>query len=152
MTIIGIDPGPEFSALVEWDGEKVINMRYDVNAWILNSLALQRKSVIGIEQIRGYGLPAGNSTFDTCEWVGKFELQALQCKHTVYKIPRADVLTHFNVPRKGSDRWLKEKLVDEYPTTFKQAKRNKSGSLLVKGWTDHHLSAFAIAIVAGCKK
>ena len=151
MTIIGIDPGPEFSALVEWDGEKFIDKAYMLNVDILYHLSVVSPCTIGIEQIRGYGLSVGNSTFDTCFWSGKFALQGEMCKSKVFMIPRIDVLTHFNIPRKGSDRWLKEKLVDEYPTTFKQAKRNKSGSLSVKGWNDHHYAAFGIAIVASIK-
>lgn len=74
--MIAIDPGSEHSGylVVDIHPESISILEAKGNAdnkWILEEIRL-KSGVLSIEQIRGYGIVAGNDTFDTCEWAGRF--------------------------------------------------------------------------------
>ena len=56
MIVAGIDPGPEESALVLWDGSRVIEPLYLKNAFMLSQLKIKggRWTVLAIEKIASF--------------------------------------------------------------------------------------------------
>lgn len=70
--ILAIDPGPERSALVWWDGLRI--HRAEI---MENRIALEEchcvEGLIFIEWISSYGMRVGATVFDTCRWVGRFQ-------------------------------------------------------------------------------
>ena len=94
----GIDPGPENSALVIWDGERPLFFGDFANVELPYRFELiggaHGVTHWGIERIRGFGSKAGNETFDTCEWVGRFDLFLTMAVQNVVLIPRKTVIAH----------------------------------------------------------
>ena len=116
MVIVGIDPGPEESAFVLWDGKAVLrsgNMRNDllVNALPDGLMVLTEDvSYIAIEQIRGFGVLAGDKLFDTCFWTGRF-VQAWGERYCRL-VPRKKAIAHLcGTGARGNDRFVREALI-----------------------------------------
>ncbi len=70
MKVIGLDPGPEESALVVWDGSAVEVTRMLPNEDILNDLhkwgaCNPAKVPLVIEKIASYGMAVGAEVFET---------------------------------------------------------------------------------------
>ena len=74
MNVLAIDPGPEFSAWVEYDGESVLDFGKWLNDGVLAKLTtFPRTSLyLAVEMPACYGMPVGKSIFDTCLMVGRF--------------------------------------------------------------------------------
>lgn len=78
MIITGIDPGPEKSALVEFDGAKIVKSVYvDNDALLLwtHSLLPGAAKLVAIEmpEARGGGQPVSQALIDTAAWAGRFD-------------------------------------------------------------------------------
>lgn len=145
MVVIGIDPGPESSAYVAWDGENVV-----VHGEMDNRLLLCAMpdglyvgpipSVIAIEQIRGFGVLAGDKLFDTCFWTGRF-VQAWG-ENVCRLVPRKKVIAHLcGTGARGNDRFVREALI---------ARIGEPGTKKAPGATygisSHRWSALAVAV------
>lgn len=83
MIILAIDPGNEFSGVVIWDDvQQIILFKHKLNNLeLINKIKdLSQDIKIGlcaIEMISSYGLAVGQTTLDTCVWIGIFK-QALE--------------------------------------------------------------------------
>ena len=76
MRVLGIDPGPNESAYVIWDGAKVCEHGYLANAALSQRLTGNGYDTKAIERVSFYGQTVGASVFETCEWVGRFDAEA----------------------------------------------------------------------------
>lgn len=101
MKIVAIDPAPKESAFVLVDP---ITLEVYDKGILKNEVLIQRKDLgfgcinlfpqdfhhyeLAIERVRSMGQVAGNSLFDTSEWIGRFE-QAFVGEVT--KIPRIQI-------------------------------------------------------------
>lgn len=137
LVVIGIDPGPEESAIVEWNGGKVLSARDISNQEVLTLLE-NCKGPVAIERVRGFGLKIGNDVLDTVEWIGRFH----QAKKTdCYLIDRKEVVHHLCNTAKGGDTEVRQALV--YRIGEQGTKKNP-GPLY--GVTKHRLPALAVAV------
>jgi hypothetical protein len=117
MIVIGIDPGPEESAFVVWDGEKILRAGEMGNGLLLyefqyreNLTPPMKDAAIAIEQIRGFGVIASDKLFDTCHWTGRF-VQAWG-ENVCRMVPRKKVIAHLcGLGAKGNDRFVREALI-----------------------------------------
>lgn len=81
MYVLAIDPGPKISALVLWNGREILQAQMVENEAVatLASLWLAQctvyEPVLAIEWITHYGCPVGADIFETCRWVGRFQVQ-----------------------------------------------------------------------------
>jgi len=145
--ILAIDPGTEHSAIVGWDGVKVVFVEDVPNPELVEKLAhwgdtkhtklFMESSYphLVIEWITGYGIPAGRETFETCRWVGRFE----QAYHgQVHLLPRQKVKQHFQA---ANDKFIRQALIDRLG---KQGTKKNPGPLF--GVTGHVLAALAVAV------
>lgn len=115
MIIAGIDPGPEESAFVLWDGKSVLKCGNMANSLLLFSLFdeiyfPEEPSYVAIEQIRGFGVIAGDNLFDTCFWSGRFFERWGEkiCR----LVPRKKVVAHLcGTGARGGDRFVREALI-----------------------------------------
>ena len=77
MTIIGIDPGPTQSAVVqvEFDPFRVslatIGPNEEMRVW-LQTRHHEDTAVVACEMLQSYGLAVGRECFETVYWVGRF--------------------------------------------------------------------------------
>ncbi|MGN6223687.1 hypothetical protein [Pseudoxanthomonas sp.] len=89
MRILAIDPGTTQSGFVLYDG-KVLSSGVMPNEDLLRVVEDDRSDALAIEKIVSYGNVVNNDTFDTCEWIGRFQ-QAWACPGEVIKIKRLEV-------------------------------------------------------------
>lgn len=144
--IVAIDPGSEKSGVVVWDAEKQTR----IESYVIDNIDLivwirrlhPALFCVAIEQIRGYGIVAGNDTFDTCQWSGRFQEAHEQRGGTVYMLPRKDIKKHLCGNITTNDKYIRAALIDRLgePGTKKNP-----GPLF--GISGHLWSALAVAIV-----
>lgn len=95
-TIIGIDPGPERSAIAYEPTTltgRVQTLEY-VNPCLEIVLgASDNDDILVIEWPQSHGLPVGESVFRTCYWVGRFA--AAFTGDSVIEVTRPDIVRHF---------------------------------------------------------
>src|ERR1041385_2706317 len=92
--LLALDPGPEHSALIRWDGAAISIKQYATNAEILALLRDRSGSdePLAIEQVVSYGMAVGQTVFETCVWTGRF-MEAYGADR-VSQIPRLQVKLH----------------------------------------------------------
>ena len=79
MEILAVDPGTKKSAFV-YCGVSSGKVDYIIDADIVDNDELlgmvktEDYSGLVIEMIQSFGMPAGSSLFETCVWIGRFDL------------------------------------------------------------------------------
>jgi len=144
MIILGIDPGSKQSGYVLWDGKKVIECMHTDNELIRGVVISGGNSIydeVAIERIRGYGIVAGDDTFDTCEWVGRFDMAAKFRNKPVQLIPRKDIKRHLCGNTTTNDKYIRQALIDR----FGEVGTKKTPGPLY-GISGHLWSALAVAV------
>jgi hypothetical protein len=115
MMILAIDPGPEQSAWLLYDpgGQRVRRCGISKNEDLLRDL--QDHSIpathLAIESMTSYGLPVGHDVFETCYWIGKFEL-AFGGPYT--RIPRREVKLYLCNDLRAKDASIRQALIDRF--------------------------------------
>lgn len=81
-TILAIDPGPEISTYLVWDGKQILEKATVPNLKLMDLLDFDNnyhrfKSELdinfqAIEMVESWGMPMGNDTIETAYWVGIF--------------------------------------------------------------------------------
>lgn len=147
MIVIGIDPGAKQSGLVEWNPVAKAVMYKGIldNDHIPFCIcSAPPKSIVAIEQLRGYGLRVGNDTFDSIFWSGRFAQAAKSSGMPFFMLPRADICNHLTDNPKCGDKGIRDALIDRYG---QQGSRKEPGRLY--GIKSHLWAALAVAVVAG---
>ena len=78
MLIIGIDPGPEKSAVVEYAERGILTAEYISNEPLIDWLREERMlhdAALAIEYPEGRGMAVAQSVLDTCYWCGRFDAE-----------------------------------------------------------------------------
>lgn len=121
--IYGLDPGPVKSALVLWDGSRVIDKIYDFNEIILDSRLYWRNEdiipVLAIERIASMGMPVGDEVFETCVWTGRF-MQAYS-PNNVTRITRGQVKMNLCNSMRAKDANIRQALIDRLGVVGKKS-------------------------------
>jgi len=156
--VIAIDPGPTESAVVLWDGEKIISSCDMPNENIVEALAewdeaipewdterpLDTDYVCAIEQLRGFGVLASDAIFDTCWWSGRFA-QAFGMKRT-HMIPRKKAAAHIcGTGGISKDQFVREAIIQRFGGKEKAVGSKKSPGILY-GISSHKWAALCIAL------
>lgn len=160
MRILGIDPGPRFTAYVLFDTDK-----NEILAWnettkigdktfygVDNNIALamiyQLHETIGvdevaIEMIESYGMSVGKEVFMTCVWIGRFYESAKADRDRVLLVPRKMVKINLCNSHKAKDPNIRQALIDRFglPGT------KKNPGLMYPLHGDMY-AAFAVAVTA----
>lgn len=141
MKILGIDPGPKESGYIIWDGKRA-------EAGTMENEALKRYlhkthllNAIAIERIRGYGQVAGNDTYETCEWIGRFDESAKAGGIKVILIPRKEIKNHLCGNTTTNDKYVRQALIDRLG---EQGTKKNPGPLY--GVSGHAWAALAVAV------
>jgi hypothetical protein len=116
MRILAIDPGPERSAYVVYEGGALIDMGIEDNSFLWDVVALGSKQMIRgkevhlvIEKVESYGMPVGRDVFETCFWIGRFDAE-----RWAYLMPRKEVKMHLCGTMKAKDSNIRQALIDRY--------------------------------------
>lgn len=163
MTVLALDPGPVESAYVVYDGSVILSHGKIANDAMLNMICRGHEDKLDlcvdlvIEQIRGYGMTAGNETFDTCNWSGKFEAwwwvyRRAGVRTGTHLLPRKTIVTHLCGTVRANDSHVRAALIDRFGgpkkalgVVSKKLKRNEPGPLY--GIAGDEWSALAVAVV-----
>lgn len=149
--VLGIDPGPEESAWVLWNGERILEMGDVKNEDLLAALKDPVRSfnivppdVVAIEQIRGFGVMASDALFDTCFWSGRF-YEAFGPDRT-FMIPRKEAAAHVcGVGGISKDQFVREALIGRFGGKDKAIGTKKHPGVL-HGVSGHRWAALCIAV------
>lgn len=123
MTILSIDPGPEQSAYVVWDGERIYEKAIESNHRIIMQMTsgdFKGFPVdLVIEQVKCYGMTVADSVFDTVFWTGRF-CEAWSANW--HRIPRMQVKMHLCHNSRAKDSNIRQALIDRFgePGTKKE--------------------------------
>lgn len=113
MLVIGLDPGPEKSAVVLWNGKSIISTAYETNSFIMHWIEDCAVGItLVIEKIASFGMPVGAEIFETVYWSGRFAQQF--GIEWVERITRADVKMHLCHSMRAKDSNIRQALIDRY--------------------------------------
>ena len=120
MVVLGLDPGPDYSAYVLLNGDGTIHTaakrpNHDVLCAIKADADRYTLTVV-CERIRSYGMPAGASLFETCEWSGRFMEAWISrdIRHNWYWIERKEVKMALCGSTRAKDANIRQALIDRY--------------------------------------
>lgn len=111
--ILAIDPGPEYSAFIVWDGKEISVKSIEENNSALVALKdyyLPNAQCV-IEMVASYGMSVGKEVFETCVWIGRF-MQAWGGGVTL--LYRRDVKMHLCHSMKAKDSNIRQALIDRF--------------------------------------
>lgn len=125
--IIAIDPGPTQSAVVVWDGERVLFHSILSTAGLLGWLARYQPTGnerIALEKVCSYGMSVGAEVFMTCFITGVLWREASTIG-PVALVPRLKVKTHICHSARATDANIRTALIDRFgpPHTFREEPR-----------------------------
>jgi hypothetical protein len=150
VTIFAIDPGPVKSALVVFDGERIISHEHSDNHQLLKHLrgvCAPRHAVLVVEKIASFGLPVGAEVFATAEWSGRFiEAWTGAIGQPWAQLKRHEIKQTLCHSQKAKDPHIRQALIDRFGPGKEIAigKRSQPGPLF--GITGDCWSALAVAI------
>lgn len=122
-SILAIDPGTHRSGWVVYENGRVadcgVNDNWDVATYVRYGASLhpgrngRRVDEIAIEMVEHYGrgMPAGESIFETCVWIGRF-VQSAPHPDCVLVIPRREVKLELCGSSRAKDPNVRQALID----------------------------------------
>lgn len=151
--VVGIDPGYEQSAIVLFDGRRVVEHAIAPNSDLLKTLEtrasmLQHVSVLAIvlEQIESFGMAVGREVFETVFVTGRlFELAQRTYGPVVSRMPRRTVKVHLCASARAQDANIRVALMDRFGGKTEAIGRKVAPGPLF-GIKSHEWSALAIAV------
>ena len=147
-TILAIDPGPQESAAVLYDGGRPTCLWIADNHKLLyDVVALSPASTLAVEKIDCYGMPVGAETFDTCIWIGRF-MQARSRGMSFMLIPRREVKLLLCGDMRAKDKNIRQRLIDIFGPGREKAIGKKAAPGPLYGVKTHLWSALAVAVTA----
>lgn len=156
--IFAIDPGPEHSAYVEYDGSIIYHGIVDNNDMLT---LIYETCMSGMIASYGKGklisllsMSVGASVFETCVWIGRFiemwdyhQVKPIQ-DNRVYFIYRKDVKMHLCGNTKAKDTNIRQAIMDRYGSEKSRAIGTKAAPGPLYGIRKDEWSALAVAITA----
>lgn len=156
MIIWAIDPGPEQSALVLFDGAKVLDHETSDNDAILSRIADRCRSSnerLVIEQVASFGMPVGADVFETVFASGRFA----QAWHGYVRpnarvgvfgrLKRHEIKTHLCQNQRAKDPHIRQALLDRFGPGKEKAVGRKLAPGPLFGIVGDEWSALAVAVV-----
>jgi len=127
MRILAIDPGNVESGYALIEDYKPLLIGKVSNKDLLIYILTELPSIdnIVIEMVASYGMAVGQTVFETCVWVGRFEQAGINSIRTVYKLYRKDVKMNICGQTRAKDTNIIKALVDRFSFPKHAAKGGK---------------------------
>lgn len=152
--ILGIDPANEYSAfvVVENDLSAVVDkgkipnkeLQDKISNWKTENYPID---YVAIEGIQSFGMPVGQTTFETCYFIGRLleQFEAFDIEPTlIYRSEEKMLLCH---SMKAKDSNIRQALVDRFaPNTPNNGKGYKSNPGLFYGFKLDIWQAYSVAV------
>jgi len=158
MKLLSIDPGPKASAYVVWDGKKINGFEKIENESLLIKIKNELNEIdeCVIERVACYGMPVGESIFDTVYWTGIFSEALNNLNISTVRLTRKDVKIYLCNSMRAKDSNIIQALVDRFARYEKnKGKGTKSDRGFFYGFSGDVWQAFALAVTyfdLNCKK
>jgi len=114
-TILAIDPGTTHSAYTIYNPntETIVEAAKVENDALMYKVFDANRALtdLVIEEIKSYGMPMGQSTIDTCYWIGRF-IQAWGAPYTF--LPRKTIVTHICGSSRAKDSNVRSALISRF--------------------------------------
>ena len=146
MTVIGLDPGTEKSAIVVVvDGmpEQPMTVLNDALLTFLECWPVDAHTTLVIEEVVGMGMAVGREVFQTVFWSGRFA-QAWRGKWD--RVSRRDVKLHLCGTMKAKDQNIRQALIDHFGPGKEKAIGSKAFKGPLYGVKGHEYAALAVAL------
>jgi hypothetical protein len=151
--LLSIDPGTDKSGWVILEDGRVSSSDVSPNAGVLELVSRWNEG-LAIEMIAGMGMAVGQTTFDTCVWIGRFQ-QAYFRPDAVQFVYRRDVKLHLCGNSRAKDPNIRQALLDMFPRTG-GGKTPQVGTKAMPGplygVSSHAWSALAVAVTATAQR
>ncbi len=143
MIVLGLDPGPKESAIVEYDGQSVFSHAKIANVDMIARLKAHYAAnyVLVIEQIAAMGMAVGEEVFETCFWSGRF---AEAWIGDSYRLKRHEIKMHLCGNMRAKDANIRVALMDRFGGSQSVGKKKTPGPLY--GIAGDQWSALAVAV------
>lgn len=145
MRVAAIDPGTTESAIVIWDGSKVVYAAVEPNEQMVNHVRglSNPMTPLVIEKIESYGMAVGAETFETVYWTGVFA--EAHGRATTFRMGRKAVKIHHCNSVRATDANIRAAIVDRFGgKSVAFGKKSDPGPLY--GITGHKMAALALAL------
>lgn len=128
MTILAVDPGPTYSALVSWDGEKIVAVSLlpndEARRQMRTFCVLDGLRIVAVEMIACYGMPVGKEVFETCLQIGRMQQICENERRPCRLVYRLQVKQHLCHDTRAKDSNIRQALLDRFgPQGNKKAAR-----------------------------
>jgi Holliday junction resolvasome RuvABC endonuclease subunit len=159
MIIMGIDPGPEKSAFAIYGNGNVIYTSSDElskdykrlhtvdNEYMVGSVGCiadsHHVSLVAIEMVACYGMPAGKSLFDTARWAGRFQQELISYHINTVLVYRKKIVTELCGSARAKDGNVRQALIDMLGEPGKKANPGPTYGIAKDTW-----QALAVAVYA----
>lgn len=149
MIVFGLDPGTNESAIVAFDGTRVLHSAQMFNGnlltWLDAALSVDGpfgtdESVLAVEWIESFGMAVGREVFETCYWVGRFCERAQRFD----RVTRRQVKLHLCGTMKAKDPNIRQVLLDRFGGSAAKGTKAHPGPL--RDISAHRWSALAVAV------
>lgn len=115
MRVLAIDPGSEESGYVVWDGKTILSKGKVQNEDLLRIVGnlSEMMNAVVIEMVASYGMAVGQTVFDTCVWIGRFQ-QNVHRETTTHLVFRRDVKLYWCGQTRAKDSNIIQAIKDRY--------------------------------------
>lgn len=151
--VIGLDPGPEQSAVVVVENGRVIEQGFwdnpSVVTWIgpHGSPLVAANPEIVIEKVESFGMAVGAEVFETVFWSGRFaEAWRRVAGYEARRLGRRDVKLHLCGTARAKDTNIRAALLDRFGPGKQKAIGTKATPGPLYGLTGHSYAALAVAV------
>jgi hypothetical protein len=111
--VLGIDPGDKHSALVTWDGEKILHATRVENRDAIFIITNSKVSDVAIEEIVIWG-KAGKNIAGAIKWSGRFEQAAEFMGMDTHSLYRKTIAAHLTGLAKYGDSKIRASLIERF--------------------------------------
>ncbi len=151
--ILAIDPGPQESAWVLYDSDtrRLIDWEKNLNLIVKDRVShLSGPEVLAVEKIASYGMPAGESLFETCVWTGRL-IEAWSHRpegDEWFRFTRKQIVTWLCGNPRAGDSNVHQALIDMFGPDKAHAVGVKKSPGPLYGLAGHGWAALDVAVYA----
>lgn len=152
MILLAIDPGPEQSAYVLYDGHTLGDSGIIANEVLLKLLRGELMGTLfddvdcmAVEWVASYGMPVGATVFETAANIGAFE-EAFHPRLKPTRLYRSTVRWHLCHSHKAKDGNVRQALIDRFGGSRQKAIGTKKQPGPLYGVKKDIWSALAVAV------
>ena len=148
--LLAIDPGNVESAWILYDNENKMpddfakEINQDVSMRFENFRT--KTDTLAIEMIASYGMPVGESVFQTCVWIGRYAQLWESLGGKAHFLFRKDVKMALCHTMKAKDSNIRQAIMDRYGSTREAAIGTKKDPKACYGISKDVWAAFGVAI------